>query len=177
MYHSARDASINEAAKRLLVAFKVSWRQTEYDEPPLKIELYEESIAIVMRHLNDHRKTIPYDSDVSPQFPVNWSDLVVFYGKFGDGSIEACIGQDISRTMLSRVIPNGRWERAMHRSLDDVVIVPHNRVQDYHIVLSDPAKSFPVRLQDLDEVRRTNGQHLGKASKEELVGTKFRYEG
>lgn len=109
---------------------------------------------------------------------VNWGDLVNLYGNFGDGSIEKqCGGDEKTKTLLSRVIPHGKWEYALHHTETDLVVVEPSNVQNYNVVLLDRHDALHMRLQDLDEVRRTNGQHLGEANRAELVGGKFRYEG
>ena len=63
---------------------------------------------------------------------VNWGDLVNLYGNFGDGSIEKhCGGEEKSKTLLSRVIPHGKWEYALHRDDSDLVIIEPSNVQNY----------------------------------------------
>lgn len=170
---------IHSSAKRLLVAFKHSWRQTSTEQvPPLDWSIYSQYFTKLSRQLVFHRDTIPHALHVTCVNEVNWGDLVNLYGNFGDGSIEKqCGGEEKSKTLLSRVIPHGKWEYALHRADSDLVIIEPSNVQNYSVVLLDRHDALHMRLQDLDEVRRTNGQHLGEANKADLVGGKFRYEG
>lgn len=177
--HHMKD-EIHLAAKRLLVAFKHSWRQTSTETtPPLDWSIYNSHFTKLNRQLVFHRDAIPYALHVTHANEVNWGDMVNLYGNFGDGYIENKCEWDEEKTkyLLSRVIPDGKWECALHHDESDLVVVEPSNIQNYNIVLLDRHDALHIRLQDLDEVRRTNGQHLGEASKEDLVGKKFRVEG
>lgn len=170
---------VDNAAKRLLTAFKCSWRKSSSDtEPPLDWDVYKKNMQPLQKYIDSLESTIPGDMGICMTNPVDWGELVVMYSNYGDTSIERSPNygdEEKVRAILSRVVPNGKWEGGISRSEKDIECVPPQDAHNYHIIsLRD---SMQVRLQDLDEVRRTKGQHLTEATKVELVGYKFRFEG
>lgn len=172
-------SKIADAAKRLLTAFKHQWRNSDNvtNTPPMDWSVYKPYFDKTHRQIVLHADTIPYYREVRGDIEVNWSDLVNIYSNYGSGSLEKNCDGDTSDTInqIGRVIPHGKWERALHLPESAVVAADPKHLEDYDIISFHP--KVYIRLQDLDEVRRSKGQHLEEASQTDLTGDMFRVEG